>query len=131
VSVAACRTTAEAPRRARPAAREAAEHLEEAVDEGDRVGQAPGTGSIVIEQPALGGDDRVFRSLVEEDLIERLERALRFAARVLAMIDATERLTHAAVACALWDAGHTGWKTRQEYQRQPNSGKKQLSARPD
>jgi len=79
-------------------------------------------GSMVVEQPALGGDDRGFRWLIEEDLVDRLERALRFTARVLATIDGTERLTHAAVASALLDAGHSGWKTREEYQRQPSSG---------
>ena len=79
-------------------------------------------GSVVIEQPALAGEDRGFRSLVEEDLVERLERAFRFANQVLGTIDSTERLTHAAVACALLDAGHNGWKTSEEYQRQPNSG---------
>jgi hypothetical protein len=79
-------------------------------------------GSMVVAQPALRGGDHGFRWLVEEDLVESLERALRFAARVLGMIDATERLTHAAVACALLGAGHAGWKTLEEYQRQPNSG---------
>ena len=79
-------------------------------------------GSMIVEQPALGGDDRGFRWLVEEELVDRLERALMFAARVLDTIDGTGRLTHAAVASALCDAGHNGWKTREEYQRQPSSG---------
>lgn len=79
-------------------------------------------GSIVVAQPALGGGDHVFRCLVEEDLADCLERSLRFGARLLGMVDATERLTHAAVACALLGAGHAGWKTREEYQRQPSSG---------
>lgn len=79
-------------------------------------------GSVVIEQPALSGEDRGFGWLVEEDLVDRLERALRFANQVLGTIDGTERLTHAAVACALLDAAHNGWKTRAQYQRQPNSG---------
>jgi hypothetical protein len=79
-------------------------------------------GSMVGAQPALGGGDHGLRWLVEEDLADRLERSLRFAVRVLGLVDATERLTHAAVACALLGAGHAGWKTREEYQRQPNSG---------
>ena len=79
-------------------------------------------GSVVVEQPALPDEDLGFRPLVEEDLVERLERAFRFANQVLGTIDRTERLTHAAVACALLDAGHHGWKTREEYLRQPNSG---------
>jgi hypothetical protein len=79
-------------------------------------------GSMVVVQPALGGGDHGFRWLIEEDLVDRLERSLRFAARVLGIVDATERLTHAAVACALLGAGHAGWKTREEYRWQPNSG---------
>jgi hypothetical protein len=79
-------------------------------------------GSMVVVQPALGGGDRGFRWLVEEDLVDRLQGSLRFSGRVLGMVDATERLTHASVACALLGAGHAGWKTREEYQRQPNSG---------
>jgi hypothetical protein len=79
-------------------------------------------GSMVVVQPALGGGDHGLRWLIEEDVADRLERSLRFASRVVAMVDATDRLTHVAVACALVGAGHAGWKTREEYQRQPNSG---------
>jgi hypothetical protein len=79
-------------------------------------------GSLVIEQPAGSGEDHALRWLVEEDLVEWLERALRFANEVLSRIDRTERLTHAAVTCALLGAGYNGWKTREELQRQPNSG---------
>lgn len=78
-------------------------------------------GSITIEQPAASGDG-FSRWLIEEDLVDRVERALRFANEMVSTIDPTERLTHAAVACALLDAAHSGWKTREEYRREPNSG---------
>jgi Domain of unknown function (DUF4062) len=79
-------------------------------------------GSVVIGLPAVRDEDRGFRWLVEEDLVDRLDRALRFIGRVTTTIDSTERLTHASIACALLDAGYAGWKTREEQMRQPNSG---------
>lgn len=92
------------------------------ISQRDRSFRLDELGSMVVAQPALGGGDHGLRWLVEEDLADRVERSLRFVARVLGTVDATERLTHAAVACALVGAGHAGWKTREEYQRQPNSG---------
>lgn len=78
-------------------------------------------GSIAIDQPATSSDG-FSRWLIEEDLVDRLERALRFANEVVGTIDTTERLTHGAVACALLGAAHNGWKTREEYRREPNAG---------
>lgn len=79
-------------------------------------------GSVVIVQPALDDAGRGLRWIIEEDLAETLEHAIRFATWIVSTIDTTERLTHAAVACALLDAAHNGWKTREEYRREPNSG---------
>lgn len=91
------------------------------VQQGNRAFGLDELGSIMIEQPALT-EGRGLGWLIEEDLAERVERALRFANDVLVIIDGTERLTHSTVACALLDAAHNGWKTREEYRRQPNSG---------
>ncbi len=84
-------------------------------------------GSLVVEQPAVSSGG--FTGwLVEEDLVDRLERALRFVNEVVGKIDGTERLTHGAITCALLDAAHVGWKTREELRRQPNSGTLSMGA---
>jgi hypothetical protein len=79
-------------------------------------------GSITIEQTARYGEEHGLGWLVEEELAGRAERALRFADRVLGMVDATERLTHGCVIGALLDASYMGWKTLEEYRRTPNGG---------
>lgn len=81
-------------------------------------------GSIRIIQPAYDSDDESHRYLpvlVEEDVAERLQRSLRFASWVLDRIDPGARLTHVVPLASLVGAGHTGWMTRAERRKNPNS----------
>jgi len=82
------------------------------------------TGSVRIVQPARapgGGDGSYLSVLIAEDVQERLERGLRFVSWLLDEIDAVGRLSRVAPLVALVDAGYTGWKTRAEHRRQPNT----------
>lgn len=79
-------------------------------------------GSVVVDLPARTRERHGLGWLVEEDLAERAEGGLRFVAKVLAMLDATERLSHVAIVAGLFGSGYMGWKTREQVRRDPNSG---------
>ncbi len=92
------------------------------LEQGERAILLDELGSMVFELPALSREDRGLGWLIAEDIDERIETALRFAHEVLRTIDGTERATHVAIVAALLDAAHNGWKTREEFRREPNSG---------
>jgi hypothetical protein len=81
-------------------------------------------GTVRIVQPAYDSDDEghhYLPVLVEEDVVERLQRSLRFGSWVLDRIDPGGRLTHVVPMVALIGADHMGWKTRAERRKNPNS----------
>lgn len=81
-------------------------------------------GSIRVVQPAREDDrgrETGITSLIDEDIRDRLERAIRFAGTVLERIDRPHRLTDVVVVAALLDAGHMPWRTRAEHAASPNS----------
>lgn len=80
-------------------------------------------GNIVVAQPAVQRGERRtgIPSIVEEEIGERLVRALRLSARVLDQIDPIQRMSHVAPVAALHNAGHRPWRTREEHDRSPNS----------
>ena len=51
---------------------------------------------------------------IEEEVCDLISGFLKFSSAVLDRIDATERLTHVAVAIRTLGADHLSWKTRQE-----------------
>ena len=82
-------------------------------------------GALAIVQPArrrAGNDGLGISALIEEDVIEAIERSLRFASIVLNTIDRVKHLTALVVAVALNGAGYTPWRTRAEHSASPNSG---------
>ena len=82
------------------------------------------TGAIMVAQPATTQHDTwppVIPSIIEEEITERVMRALRFAARVLDHVDPRQRVSHVAVAVALLEAGYLPWRTREERDRNLNS----------
>ena len=82
------------------------------------------TGRIVVAQPAATQQDAWppgIPSIIEEDITERVMRALRFGARVLDHVDPRQRISHVAGAAALLKAGCLPWRTRAEHARNPNT----------
>jgi hypothetical protein len=81
-------------------------------------------GSILVVQPA-GEDQRERLSamsvIIEEDVQERLARALRFAAWLLDRLDPLRRLTDVVTATTLLGAGYSPWRTRAEHATNPNA----------
>jgi len=60
-------------------------------------------------------------SIIEEDIIERVARALRLAGRVLDHVDDPPRISQVAVVAALCRPGSWPWRTRAEEAASPNS----------
>lgn len=58
--------------------------------------------------------------LIEEEIRERLERALRFAAWALDHVDSARRLSDVLVLAFLAGAESRGWRTMAEHAREPN-----------
>jgi hypothetical protein len=78
-------------------------------------------GTIVVGWPAREDTRHGLPAIIEEDVRDRLERAIRFAGGVLDQIDRQGRLTHVALCAGLLGAGGIGWRTRAEHQASPNS----------
>ncbi len=81
-------------------------------------------GDLLVVQPAVERDawsTSGITSIIEEEIQERLTRALRFCGRVLDHIDGAQRVTHAAVVVAMRGVGHMPWRTREEQNRSPNA----------
>jgi hypothetical protein len=82
-------------------------------------------GTIMIGQPASVDRDHrtaTIPSLVEEDINDRLERAIRFAATVMDRIDSRGRITHVVLLATIVGAGWMGWRSRAEYERSHGGG---------
>jgi len=81
------------------------------------------TACIVVSQPAIRVNawSPGIPSIVEEEITERVTRALRFGARVLNHVDRRQRISEVAVAAALLGAGYLPWRTRKEQERNPNT----------
>jgi hypothetical protein len=80
-------------------------------------------GHLLVTQSIRRDDDwRVgIPALIEEDVAERLTRAIRFAVEVLDHVDSLQRLSHVAVVAALDGAGYAPWRTREEHAISPNA----------
>jgi hypothetical protein len=78
-------------------------------------------GSVVVRQPAARRlDSFVLPALIEEDVQNRVARALRLTASILDRIDPVQRLTHSLPAVGLEHLGGYGWRTQEEQLRSPN-----------
>lgn len=84
-------------------------------------------GTIRILQPATPDTDRqaqlAIPSIIEEDVKERIERALRFAGATLDHLDGPHRLSDIVVIAGVLDADSMPWRTRAEQAASPNQAK--------
>jgi hypothetical protein len=84
--------------------------------------QVDETGAIIIHMAAVDRADRAaLPAIIEEDVRERLARALRLTSVICDRIDPTRALTHALPSVSLVHAAGYGWRTREEQLRNPNS----------
>lgn len=101
--------------------------------EGGMIGLVQETGSALLTEdgtlrvivPARNQTNRPMggyaRVVIHEDVRERTERALRFAAAVLDRFDPTHRISDVVPLAALIDVGYSCWRTRAEEAASPNS----------
>ncbi len=80
-------------------------------------------GSVRIVQPARQ-EDRMASGLpvlIEEDVRDRLARALRLSGEILDRVDPVRRLREILPVVSLHGAGFLAWRTREEHARSPQS----------
>ncbi len=66
-------------------------------------------------------------SLIEEDVLDRIDAAIRYAGWLLDRVDPTRRLSRVALACRLDGVGYMAWRTRLEAAASPNMANINLS----
>jgi hypothetical protein len=81
-------------------------------------------GSMRVTQSALPSDRKRLDIpvILHEDIVERLERAIRYIAWILDSVDSTDRMPRAALVASLHGGSAIDWRTRAEHARSPQSG---------
>ena len=72
-----------------------------------------------------------FPALIEETVQQHIDKALIYAEWVLERIDATQRLTHVAVAARIDGNDYLTWRTQREHDASPDSGSMGMSGSQD
>lgn len=90
-------------------------------------------GSILLSLPldrTEGGRRNGFGmfAVIQEDVLRELAAALSFGAWLLDKIDATQRVTHVALAASIEASDHLGWRTQAEQDASPNSATMRMSS---
>jgi hypothetical protein len=75
-------------------------------------------GTIAVKRPAEPTKGRILRPLIEEDIQEKLHRALSLVGRVLNRIDPSQRAT--AVVPVATITNPTSWVTQAEFDANPD-----------
>jgi hypothetical protein len=79
-----------------------------------------GQGNLIIQLPLSDASHGMV--IIEENVVDVLASALRYAVAVLDRIDPTQRITHVALAATLSGRGdHAVWRTQREQDESPNS----------
>lgn len=76
------------------------------------------------------GDWDATFAIIEESVVRQLGSAIAFAAWLLDRVDATQRVTHVAMAATVEASDHLGWRTQAEQDASPNSGSMRMFAAP-
>jgi hypothetical protein len=105
--------------------------LELRQQQADRLVRLDESGRILVMQPAMEHErgSSGIASIIEEDIATSIERAFRFAARLLDHIDPVSRLTHMAPVVALLGAGYLPWRIRDEQRLSPNQATMGMASR--
>lgn len=89
------------------------------IDQGEGAIVLDEQGSVCVVMPIER--EGPMAAIIEEDVREAIERALRFIGGVLDRIDGVDRLSHVAVTVSILGAGYFGWRTRREHEASPNT----------
>lgn len=77
-------------------------------------------GTILVATPIERFDQDMMMAIIEEDLLQQLSTATRFADTVLEKIDPIHRITHVVPIASLMGGSYLGWQTREERTRTPD-----------
>jgi hypothetical protein len=84
-------------------------------------------GSLLFRQPVDQSKSRersgFMLAIIEETVLEQLNRVIGYASWVLDQIDATQRLTHVGIATTVDGSDYRGWRTQAEQDASPNAGR--------
>jgi len=70
-------------------------------------------------------------AIIEESVVRELANGIAFSAWLLDHVDATQRITHVAMAAKIEAPDHLGWRTQAEQDASPNSGTMHMGSAPD
>jgi Domain of unknown function (DUF4062) len=83
-------------------------------------------GALLFRQPVDQAKSRersgFMLAIIEETVLDQLNRVIGYASWVLDQIDATQRLTHVGIAATIEGSNYLGWRTQAEQDASPNSG---------
>lgn len=89
-------------------------------------------GGVRMSRPARDAGSQpggTIASLVEEDVLDRVAAAIRYAGWLLDRVDPVRRLSRVALGCRLDGAGYLPWRTRAEVAVSPGRAPMNLSGR--
>ena len=69
-------------------------------------------------------------AIIEESVVRELANAIAFSAWLLDHVDATQRITHVAMAAKIEASDHLGWRTQAEQDASPSSGTMRMGEAP-
>jgi hypothetical protein len=62
-------------------------------------------------------------AIIQETVLDQLNRVIGYASWVLDQIDATQRLMHVGIATTVDSSDYLGWRTQAEQDASPNAGR--------
>jgi hypothetical protein len=69
-------------------------------------------------------------AIIQESVVRELANAIAFSAWLLDHVDATQRITHVAMAARIEASDRLGWRTQAEQDASPNSGTMRMGEAP-
>jgi hypothetical protein len=70
-------------------------------------------------------------AIIEESVVRELANSIAFSTWLLDHVDATQRITHVAIAARIEASEHLGWRTQAEQDASPSSGTMRMGSAPD
>jgi hypothetical protein len=84
-------------------------------------------GSLLFRQPVVQPKSRersgFMLAIIQETVLDQLNRVIGYASWVLDQIDTTQRLMHVGIATTVDSSDHLGWRTQAEQDASPNAGR--------
>jgi hypothetical protein len=76
-----------------------------------------------VDQPKTRERSAFMLAIIQETVLDQLNRVIGYASWVLDQIDATQRLMHVGIATTVDSSDYLGWRTQAEQDASPNAGR--------